>query len=61
MKLSDVKSIPMTQDDEDTFADIARVQAFEQLPLDSQEAIIQYELEQLDSLLKQNYFVNPRS
>lgn len=55
MKLSDVKNMPITNDDEDTIADQARIAAFEQLPLDTQEVIVNYELNQLDKLLQHNY------
>jgi hypothetical protein len=44
-----------TENDEDTFADVARVEAFESLPRDVQEAIVQGELRVVDELLEYNY------
>jgi hypothetical protein len=55
MKLSDVKQMPVTRDDDDGIADVLRVEAFEQLPVDLQEAIIAEEMRQLDGQLQYNY------
>lgn len=54
-QLSDVRSMRATENDEDTFADVARVEAFESLPRDVQEAIVQGELRVVDELLEYNY------
>lgn len=55
MKLSHVKTMCVTEDDNDGFADLARVEAFEQLPADLQESIVAGELHTLDELLRANY------
>jgi hypothetical protein len=55
MKLSDVSKMPITRDDNDGIADVLRVEAFEQLPIDLQEAILAEEMRQLDGQLRYNY------
>jgi hypothetical protein len=55
MKVSDVKSMPVTRDDDDSISDLLRVEAFEQLPADLQESILAEEMRQLDGQLRYNY------
>lgn len=55
MKLSNVRTMDVTEDDEDTIADQLRIAAYAQLPLDVQETIVNYEMGQIDKLLQHNY------